>query len=157
MKIEGTVTRVKPAKNGLKLEGDYTYVRTSGSMTFGASSTWRHFTFDKKGNYTSSTSSFGGSGSMATIFPEMGSYAHASSCDEEGGSSTFSMLHPVATYGSTEKSDDCGDGKAGTYKIRGYTIELKANNGTIQRLPFYKVCETRIYLGGYGYFLDKDE
>lgn len=155
--INGTVTKVKPLKKNLRLDGKFTYVRTSGSYAFGSSSTWRHYSFDKKGNYESSVSSFGGSGNMSSIFPDMGTYAHASSCDKDGGGSSFSMLHPVVTMGSSTKNENCGDGKTGTYSVRGFTIELHANNGTIQRLPFYRVSKNKIYLGSRGYFRSEDD
>ena len=150
--LKGRVRAVKPAKTNKRYTGKFQHVRTSGSMTFNSSSTWRHYTFDKKGNYTSSRSSFGGSGTMSSIFPDMGSFAHASSCDESGGSSVSSMLHPVMTVGTKSQIDGCGDGKAGTYKVKGFTIELTANNGAVQRLPFIEEDKNNLFIGSRGYW-----
>jgi hypothetical protein len=62
------------------------------------------------------------------------------------------MLHPVMTVGTKSQIDGCGDGKAGTYKVKGFTIELTANNGAVQRLPFIEEDKNNLFIGSRGYW-----
>ena len=145
---------VGPAARGTRLAGNYEYNDVSGNPWFGTFITKANYTFRANGTYASSSSAQYGSG-MA-VADTTGSINIFSYCNEQGGRSVFSAVGPntdssgltspagtpsYVARGNDTNREGCGDGKGGAYILDGYTVELQANNGVTQRLPFYLLSE----------------
>jgi len=79
-----------------------------------------------------------------------------SSCNDKGGSTQVSGTAPGVVMSTRKANQNCGDGKAGTYNVRNYTIELQANNGVTRRLPFYELDKNWLIIGWQDYRVDED-
>ena len=140
--LKGRVEPVRPAATGLRLSGDYTFVRTFGSMMMGNAGSVRNtYSFTPDGRYTISNSSFVGSGMTVGA----GQTVVAAQCDEAGSRRQIATGNPVAPGGST-RGDGCGSANAGRYHVDGYAITLAADDGTIRRVGFYPVGKTDIMI-----------
>ncbi len=147
------VWQIKPARRGARFSGYYDYSSVSGSIYHGSFISRGSYALNSDGTYTSSTSSqFGGN----TATADLGSINMYSSCNETGGSTQVSGTAPGVVMNTRKKNQNCGDGKAGTYNIRNYTIELQANNGVTRRLPFYELNKNWLIIGWQDYRVDED-
>jgi hypothetical protein len=89
-------------------------------------------TFGRDGRFSRNTSGGSGSGMTGELG---GSGVNVGTIYTDKGSAT-SVGGPNFGGGSVSKREDKGD-RAGTYSINGYTLELRYENGTVRRLPFF--------------------
>jgi len=145
--------QIKPVESGKRYSGYYDYSSVSGSRYHGSFISRGSYLLRSDGTYkSSSASSFGGNTATANL----GSINMYSYCNEKGGSTQVSGTGPGVVMSTKRTKENCGDGKAGSYHVRDYTIELQANNGQIYRLPFYELKEHWLVIGWQGYTADKD-
>ena len=133
---------MRPAAKGLRLSGDYAFVRTFGSMMMGnAGSVGNTYSFTPDGRYTISNSSFVGGG----LAVGTGQVVVASQCDETGSTRQIVTDSPAAPGGSM-RGDGCGRANAGRYHVDGYAITLAADDGTTRRVGFYPIGKTDVMI-----------
>ena len=140
----GGVKDVAPAQAGTRLSGTYKYVRTSGSMMSGASISRSTYTFKPDGRFWSSSSSFLGSGADMGL----GQTVATAECNRRGRSASVGTTNPNAPGGGSFDPSKCGKDNEGEYSIDGYAITLTADSGKVRRLPFYKISDKFVIVGG---------
>jgi hypothetical protein len=124
---------VIPAKQNERIQGTWTGA-SSYSMPGGAGS-WRNWgvTLTADGRFEKFRSGGAGSGQMGEL---SGSGVTTGAVyDDEGSVSVVSG--PNFGGGSSSKSEKTKADRSGTYKLSGYALELRYDNGAVVRLPFF--------------------
>jgi len=131
----------EPGKRDEKLEG---FFEASSSATIGNAAAWstRSITFDRSGRFARAR--YGGAGAEAV--PGVDTTVHTTWNDE---GSTSSVVGPNIGGGSTRSSNASKADRQGTYRIAGYTLELRYDSGRVERhFLALKPDRTGIWLGG---------
>jgi hypothetical protein len=74
--------------------------------------------------------------------------------DDDGSSS--SVTNPNLGGGGTKRRRSTAADRQGTYRIDGYTLELRYDSGRVERRFFFLVTDRLIWFGDEPYLLDKD-
>jgi hypothetical protein len=120
-----------PARKDEKLEGTWE-IETAYSSLWSVSRSRRSISFDRDGRFTrnSGGSIVGSMGSGAAGNAVGGSVTH------DDDSSSSSMSSQVAVAGTSRKRPSTLPDRSGTYRLDGYTLELRYDNGRVERLAF---------------------
>ncbi len=155
--------KVKPLKKGAKTSGNLSYIEAGGSIWYGSTISRGYYNFKRDGTYSSGSSTQFGGGMAMNELGGVNVYSH---CNEKGGGSIASGTEPltdgagnvtssgtpsVVISSKKKYKQGCGDGKAGRYKIDGYTLTLFANNGKTASLPIYKLGKKWYLINGQSY------
>ncbi|MDR2215296.1 MAG: hypothetical protein LBE59_05575 [Nevskiaceae bacterium] len=136
----GTGALTQPAPNGTRLSGEFSSYSNFGTMYTGMSSSRSSWYFGEDGRFQTSSSGTIGSG----LFVETTgvTVSSTSSADAKGSRSSTSISGrpgsststPVAAGGSSSSRSNDGSDRRGTYKIKGWVLELHRDNGQVDRL-----------------------
>jgi hypothetical protein len=121
----------QPARKDEKLEGTW-QIETGYSTLWSVSRSRRSISFDRDGRFTrnSGGSIVGSMGSGAAGNAVGGSVTH------DDDSSSSSMSSQVAVAGTSRKRPSTLPDRSGTYRLDGYTLELRYDSGRVERLAF---------------------
>ncbi|RQP23828.1 hypothetical protein DZC73_17065 [Albitalea terrae] len=120
-----------PARKDEKLDGTW-QIETAYSSLWSVSRSRRAISFDRDGRFSRNS---GGSivGSMGS---GAGGNAVGGSVVHDDDSSSSSMGSAVAVAGSSRKRASTLPDRSGTYRLDGYTLELRYDSGRVERLAF---------------------
>jgi hypothetical protein len=118
-----------PARKDEKLDGTWE-IETAYSSLWSVSRSRRAISFDRDGRFSRNS---GGSivGSMGS-----GGNAVGGSVVHDDDSSSSSMGSAVAVAGTSRKRASTLPDRSGTYRLDGYTLELRYDSGRVERLAF---------------------
>jgi hypothetical protein len=148
LRIESSSARL-PARRDERLEGIWEGSSAYATLWSVAQSHWS-VQFDKAGRFVKSSNSsiVGGAGS-----PAAGTAVHgAVNRDDDGSSSTVGGANFGG--GSSRRGPNTMADRSGSYRLDGYTLELRYDNGRVVRLPFC-ATPTRDAIWFEGYELDR--
>ncbi len=120
-----------PARKDEKLDGTWE-IETAYSSLWSVSRSRRAISFDRDGRFSrnSGGSVVGSMGSQAAGNAVGGSVVH------DDDSSSSSMGSQVAVAGTTRRRPSTLPDRSGTYRLDGYTLELRYDSGRVERLSF---------------------
>ena len=130
VRIESSEARL-PARRDERLEGIWEGYSAYATMWSVSQSRWS-VQFDKTGRFVKSANSsiVGGAGSTGA-----GTAVHgAVNRNDDGSSSSVGGANFVA--GSSRRGPSTMPDRSGSYRLDGYTLELRYDNGRVERLPF---------------------
>jgi len=126
------------------------YGMHSGSSNFGSTSSY--VSLSKNSHFELSTNSLRSSDGQSPYTVSM-----ASSSNKDGTNSVVTTSGPNVAGGSSVSKKD-GSRNTGTYRIDGYTIELRHDNGWVRRelFCFYKPDRSSIVIDGEYYWISRN-
>jgi hypothetical protein len=153
-KAEGRL--VEPWPSGTRLAGVYTSAAFHGSIALGGMYVKNTHVFAKDGTYEDSRFSQAGSGSMAATngFSSQAtshsnktgttSVAGTTASTDSSGAMTSSGTPSMAVTSRSNRDD--GSQHRGRYTIDGYTLEIRRDNGQVDRLLTFKSLSEGIWI-----------
>lgn len=125
-----------PWARDTRLDGPFQTASFHGSLALGGTHVSRTMRFMPDGRFESSRSSFSGSGSMAA---DTGFSANASSHSDASGTRSSAGGGNAGVAVATRSQRNDGAEHRGTYRLDGYTLELRYDSGRVERVLSFPV------------------